>query len=62
MKIRVGRTYVSYLLQVAINVGFDWVKYESRGYVRLSVIPDSELIRNKRGSLRSNVANGLLKS
>ena len=43
VKVRVKRIYVSFLLRVAIDVGFDWVKYESIDYVRLSVIPDSEL-------------------
>ncbi len=34
--------YVSFLLRVAVQIGFDWVKYESIDYVRLSVIPDSK--------------------
>jgi len=44
IKLRVGRTYTSVLLRLAVEVGFDWVKYESGDCVRLSVIPDCELL------------------
>lgn len=36
------RTRFSALLRMAVEVGFDWVIYESHDYVRLSVIPDGE--------------------
>ena len=42
VKVQVKSIYVSFLLRVAIDVGFDWVKYESIDYVRLSVIPDGK--------------------
>ncbi len=42
MKIQVMSYYASFLLRVAVKVGFDWVNYESTSYIRLSVIPDGE--------------------
>jgi hypothetical protein len=36
--------YLSDLLRVAIEAGFDWVYYANQGYVRLSVIPDGKLM------------------
>ena len=42
MRVSVRVEYMSDLLKVAIEAGFDWVYYANEGYVRLSVIPDGE--------------------
>ena len=43
VRVSVRVDYMSELLQVAIEAGFDWVYFASHSYVRLSVIPDGEL-------------------
>ena len=40
MRVSVQVEYMSELLKVAIEAGFDWVYYANHSYVRLSVIPD----------------------
>ena len=42
VQVRVASDHFSYLLQLAVEVGFDWVYYASHDYVRLSAIPDGE--------------------
>ncbi len=42
--VRVGAVedHFSFLLKLAVEVGFDWVLYASDDYIRLSVIPDGK--------------------
>ena len=51
VRVSVRVDYMSELLQVAIEAGFDWVYFASHSYVRLSVIPDGELINSLSLSL-----------
>ena len=44
MRVSVQVEYISDLLKVAIEAGFDWVFYASQTYVRLSVIPDGKSV------------------
>ena len=42
VRVSVQVEYMSELLKVAIEAGFDWVYYAHQSYVRLSVIPDGK--------------------
>ena len=44
MRVSVQVEYMSDLLRVAIEAGFDWVYYANQNYIRLSVIPDGKLM------------------
>ena len=44
VRVSVRVEYMSELLRVAVEAGFDWVYYASQSYVRLSVIPDGKLV------------------
>ena len=43
VRVSVATSLISHLLQLAVEVGFDWVLYADEDYVRMSVIPNCEL-------------------
>lgn len=44
VRVTVDVSLISPLLQLAIEIGFDWVIYANENYVRMSVIPNCKSI------------------